>query len=149
MTAKIAVFAFAVVLSAMASGACAEELPGRYTITPMGDGFLRLDTTTGAVSVCSRTSTGFACEGAADDVAALKQEVDRLSRKVEALNDKLAKAEASGEPGAPDSTPPPAGPNLQLPRHALDEMTALFDEMIRRLQDMVRDLKQPEPEKSL
>ena len=36
-----------------------------------------------------------------------------------------------------------------LPQVALDEMTDFVNEMVRRLQDMVRDLKQPEAEKSL
>jgi hypothetical protein len=150
MKASIAVLALALVSLAAVPCAYAEEVPGRYTITPTSDGFLRLDSATGAVSVCSRQSVGWACESASDDISALKQEVDRLNSEIEELRDKLAKAEASPKPAeAAKEPPPPPGPGLQPPRRALDEMTALVDQMIRRLQDMVRDLKQPEPEKSL
>jgi hypothetical protein len=148
MKARVTVLAVAVALLAAAPSAVADDVPGRYTITPTGDGFLRLDSATGAVSVCSPKSGGWACESAADDVLALKQEVDRLNREVDALRDKLAAAEASPKPADAANEPPP-GHDLELPRRALDEMTAIVDEMIRRLQDMVRDLKQPEPEKSL
>ncbi|QPF85489.1 hypothetical protein IC762_03920 [Bradyrhizobium genosp. L] len=58
---------------------------GRYTLSPAGEGFLRLDTRTGAVSTCSNSSSGWACYTVPDERAALDAEIGRL----QADNDKL------------------------------------------------------------
>jgi len=138
-------FALALVLSAAASSSFAVEGPGRYTMTPAGDGFLRLDTATGAVSICRQKLDTWTCESVADDALALKQEVDRLTGENQELKDKLAKAEArEGQAG-----PLPANPSTQFPTLALDEMTDFINKMIRRLQDLVRDLKQQDDGQAL
>jgi hypothetical protein len=52
----------------------------RYKLTPAEDGtFLRLDTQTGATSVCRRKDGRWVCETAADDRRALETEIDRLA----------------------------------------------------------------------
>ena len=131
-------FTLALVLCAATSTCFAGEEPGRYTMTPAGDGFLRLDTATGAVSICRQKLDAWTCEGVADDALALKQEVDRLTGENQELKDKLAKAEAREA----QAGPLPANPSTQFPALALDEMTDFINKMIRRLQDLVRDLKQ-------
>lgn len=138
-------FALALVLSAAASPCFAGEEPGRYTMTPAGDGFLRLDRATGAVSICRQKLDSWACENVADDSLALNQEIDRLTRENQALKDKLAKAEAREA----EAGPLPANPSTQFPGLALDEMTDFINKMIRRLQDLVHDLKQQEAEQAL
>ena len=60
-------FALALVLCAATSTCFAGEEPGRYAMTPAGDGFLRLDTATGAVSICRQKLDAWTCEGVADD----------------------------------------------------------------------------------
>jgi hypothetical protein len=135
-------FALALTLSAAASPCFAGEEPGRYTMTPVGDSVLRLDSATGAVSMCGRKLDGWSCESVADDSSALKQEVDRLTRENQELKDKLAKADANEAEAGPSKVP--ANPYAQFPGLALDEMTDFINKMIRRLQDMVRDLKQQE-----
>ena len=92
MNARLLVLAL--VLSAAASPCFAGEKPGRFTIAPAGEGFLRLDTATGSVSICRQKLDTWACESVDDDSLALKQEVDRLTRENQDLKDKLAKAEA-------------------------------------------------------
>jgi len=149
MKATVSVFALAVFLPVAAPSCFAGDNFGRYTITPTGDGFLRLDSATGALSSCSSKSGGWACESVADDVLELKQKIDSLTRETEELRDRLAKAEASLKAEGSGKEPLPASPAFQLPQVALDEMTDFVNEMVRRLQDMVRDLKQPEAEKSL
>lgn len=131
-------FTLALVLCAATSTCFAGEEPGRYAMTPAGDGFLRLDTATGAVSICRQKLDAWTCEGVADDALALKQEVDRLTGENQELKDKLAKAEAREA----QAGPLPANPSTQFPALALDEMTDFINKMIRRLQDLVRDLKQ-------
>ena len=63
-------------------GAAAQSLPdeenGRYTLSPVADGVIRLDTRTGAVSTCSNTGAGWACHVVPDERAALDAEIGRL-----------------------------------------------------------------------
>jgi hypothetical protein len=63
--------------------AAAQDAPadGRYTMTPAPDGFLRLDTRTGAVSLCTVSGGAAACRAAADERAALEEEIERLTRE--------------------------------------------------------------------
>ena len=58
---------------------------GRYSMTPVADGFLRLDTRTGAVSLCKVENGAASCEAAAEERAALQDEIDRLARQNDAL----------------------------------------------------------------
>ena len=138
-------FTLALVLCAATSTCFAGEEPGRYAMTPAGDGFLRLDTATGAVSICRQKLDAWTCEGVADDALALKQEVDRLTGENQELKDKLAKAEAREA----QAGPLPANPSTQFPALALDEMTDFINKMIRCLQDLVRDLKQQDDGQAL
>ena len=56
-------------------GVRAESMPdgenGRYVLSPVTDGVIRLDTRTGSVSTCSNTGTGWACYAVPDERAAL------------------------------------------------------------------------------
>jgi len=58
---------------------------GRYALSPVTDGVLRLDTRTGAVSTCSNSGMGWACYTVPDERAALDAEIGRL----EADNEKF------------------------------------------------------------
>jgi hypothetical protein len=51
---------------------------GRYSMTPVQDGFLRLDTRTGAVAMCRVVNGAPECRLAADERAALENEIGRL-----------------------------------------------------------------------
>lgn len=54
---------------------------GRFAMTPVPDGFLRLDTRTGQVSLCTLASGQVQCRAGADERAALESEIDRLARE--------------------------------------------------------------------
>ena len=91
-TEKSVVMAAAVSL-ALAGAAMAQSAPdtenGRYTLAPASDGFLRLDTRTGASSICSDKGSGWACLAMPDERAALDSEIGRLSRDNERLKSDL------------------------------------------------------------
>ena len=142
MTIRLLALAF--VLFA-ASPCYAGEDPGRYTMTTVGDSVWRLDSATGAMSICGQKLDHWACESVVDDSLALKAEVDRLTSENRELKDKLAKAEEKEA----EAGPPPANPSTQFPGLALDEMTDFVNKMIRRLQDLVHDLKQQEAGQAL
>jgi hypothetical protein len=78
--------------------AAAQPMPeaenGRYTLSPVPDGAIRLDTRTGAVSTCNNSGTGWACYAVPDERAALDAEIGRL----QADNEKLKAQLAAGEP---------------------------------------------------
>jgi hypothetical protein len=88
----------AVVFSLAGIGAAAaQSMPdtedGRYALSPVDDGVVRLDTRTGAVSTCNNTGTGWACYAAPDERAALDAEIGRLQADNEKLKAQLAARE--------------------------------------------------------
>jgi len=75
------------------AGALPETDNGRYALSPAGDGVLRLDTRSGAVSTCSNTGAGWACYAAPDERAAFDVEIGRLQAENEKLKAQLAERE--------------------------------------------------------
>jgi hypothetical protein len=74
---------------------------GRYALSPAGDGVLRLDTRTGAVSTCNNSGAGWACYAVPDERAAMDSEIGRLqadNERLKADNEKLKKELAEREP---------------------------------------------------
>jgi hypothetical protein len=63
---------------------------GRYALSPVADGVIRLDTRTGAVSTCSNSGAGWACYTVPDERAALDAEIGRLQAENEKLKTELA-----------------------------------------------------------
>jgi hypothetical protein len=77
--------------------ALAQSMPdtenGRYALSPVVDGVLRLDTRTGMASICTDKGTGWACYGMPDERAAFDEEIGRLQKDNEALKAQLAARE--------------------------------------------------------
>ena len=63
---------------------------GRYSMTPIPEGVLRLDTRTGTVSTCTRNGTGWACYAVPDERSAFDAEIGRLQAEVEKLRGQVA-----------------------------------------------------------
>jgi len=86
----------AVPLGGMGAGA-AQPMPdaenGRYALSPVADGAIRLDTRTGAVSTCTNTGNGWACYVMPDERAAMDAEIGRLQDDNEKLKAQLAARE--------------------------------------------------------
>jgi hypothetical protein len=66
---------------------------GRYALSAVPDGVVRLDTRTGAVSNCTNTGAGWACYAVPDERAALDAEIGRLQADNERLKAELAARE--------------------------------------------------------
>lgn len=90
---------------------------GRYALSPAGDGFLRLDTRTGAVSTCTNSSAGWACYLVPDERAALDAEIGRL----QVDNDKLRSELAARAPSAKTDEALPKSDQLKQPKTAEGE----------------------------
>jgi hypothetical protein len=91
------VAATAVAFCVAGSGAAAGSMPdtenGRYTLSPVADGVIRLDTRTGTVSTCNNSGIGWACYAVPDERAALDAEIGRLQADNEKLKTELAARE--------------------------------------------------------
>lgn len=89
---KIAVALFASLV--MTGSVCAQTLPdtenGRYALSPVADGVVRLDTRTGTVSTCTDKGGGWACTIIPDERAAYDAEIGRLLTDNAALKAELA-----------------------------------------------------------
>jgi len=90
-------FAAAALAAAMATSGglvVAQSAPdsenGRYSMTPIPEGVLRLDTRTGTVSTCSKNGAGWACYAVPDERTALDAEIGRLQAEVEKLKGQIA-----------------------------------------------------------
>ncbi len=86
------------------AGSMPETENGRYALSPIGDGVLRLDTRTGAISTCNNSGAGWACYAVPDERAAMDAEIGRLQAdigRLQADNEKLKADLASREPTVP------------------------------------------------
>ena len=102
---KLAVLAFCLAGTGHAlAGALPETDNGRYALSPAGDGVLRLDTRTGAISTCNNSGAGWACYAVPDERAAMDAEIGRLQAdigRLQADNERLKADLASREPTVP------------------------------------------------
>jgi hypothetical protein len=147
---------------AFAAGAVsAQPMPdaenGRYALSPIADGVLRLDTRTGAVSTCTNSGTGWACYTVPDERTALDAEIGRLQADNEKLKAQLAEREPTvpGKIDEPlpktDQLKPPPQPKvaegerkIEIPRieiplpsdRDMDRMVSALEQAWRRLVDI-------------
>jgi hypothetical protein len=135
------VFAIGIIVAALAAPAIAEDTPGdapapRYSFNKVADGFLRLDSQTGEVALCSRQTVGWACLAAPEDRAVLENEIARLRRDNGALKNELI---SRGLPLPAGIMPEPSHGGgkdltLRLPGHAdVDRVMAFVDRIWHRL----------------
>lgn len=82
-------------------GAVAQEAtsPGRFHLERMEGGVVRLDTQTGAMSLCHEKEGNLVCRMAADERAAYEQQLDRLEKRVEALEARSGSGSGLVSPG--------------------------------------------------
>jgi len=66
----------------------------RYTLEKSGQGFVRMDKTTGEMSICEERSGQLVCKLAADERSAFQDVIDRLEGNVKALDERVAKLES-------------------------------------------------------
>src|SRR5438445_1497920 len=126
VAAFVCVFACAnnAVLADPADPATTEN--GRYSMTPVQDGFLRLDTRTGAVAMCRLVNGAPECRLAADERAALENEIGRLQAQNKDLRLK--------PPGPGDAGPPSGLPSEQ----DMDKALSFAERFMRRMMRIMR-----------
>lgn len=108
------------------------DQPGRFVMQPVDGGIMRLDTRTGAVALCTRKGTSFACEPVPDSRAP-ESELARLAAENRELKDRLARLEAEG---------PAARKSLELPSEAeVDKALDYFERMVKKFRDRMKNLE--------
>jgi hypothetical protein len=68
---------------------------GRYRLEKSANGFVRMDTQTGAISTCEDQAGQLVCRLAADERAAVQDEIDRLHKEVTTLDERVDRLENS------------------------------------------------------
>ncbi|MDP2119336.1 MAG: hypothetical protein Q8K28_05470 [Hoeflea sp.] len=119
----------ALVLLMSAPALSQEPIPNRFTMEKTENGFVRLDTLTGELSICSEKSGQMVCRMSADERRAFEETLSDLSARVAALEQRL------------DALAPPSG--LQdIPDEAeLDRALGAMEKMMRRFFGMVEELQ--------
>ncbi|MGD9836441.1 MAG: hypothetical protein AB7F72_01010 [Afipia sp.] len=158
----LAIAATAVMMSAHGAGAQAapDTENGRYTLSPVTDGFLRLNTRNGEVSICTNKS-GWTCRLVPDERAALDTEIGRLQSDNKQLRDQLARRDLGKDSGKTDTpvakgdtdksaqaAPDGKDRNLELqlsPEH--EKLLALIERVWERLIDMANRMQKKLSEK--
>jgi hypothetical protein len=134
----IAIAAVCLSTPVLADDATPDTNGGRYTLNKVTDGFVRLDTQTGEVALCSQRTVGWACQAAPEDRAAFEGEIARLRGENAALKQALL---SRGLPLPSGVTPERSHNNditIRLPDDAdIDRAVAYVSRLWNRFVDAV------------
>ncbi|TCD16553.1 hypothetical protein [Oricola cellulosilytica] len=114
----------------LAGAQAASAQNGRYVMEKTENGYVRMDTATGEMSICAEKSGQIVCKLAADERAAFQDELQRLEERVARLETRL-------EGGLADRVLPS---DEELDR-GLDNMEKFF----RRFLGIVEEFEQGKP----
>lgn len=139
-------------LVAGTSIAAAQDRPGRFTMSPVEGGFARLDTETGAMSICKaqpkdvNAATPWLCQPMGDAAADVQAQTRKLEAENKDLRAEIKRMEdllgLNGD--KPKSEERHAGhpPGLNLPSEAeVDRALSYMERMIKKFQDSMRRLE--------
>lgn len=145
-TARAAVLGLYVAAS---SSSMAQEKPGRYVMSPVESGFARLDTETGAMSLCQAPSkdaaatAGWACTPMIDEAVGQPAQL----RKLEAENSEL-RAEVKrmedllGLNGEKTKAPERPRQEFKFPSEQdVDKALSYFESMVKKFHDSMKRLE--------
>ena len=131
---RLVLVAFATAVLTGAAGA--EDGDGRDRLSPTPEGFLKLDSRSGAVSECKRGPDGYQCRLVPDKQSALQAEIDRLAQENAALRDQLAPV----GPARPERPGESTKPSPVLPRDdEIDRALGYMEKLLRRFMSILRE----------
>lgn len=136
------------------------EAGGRFSMTPVEGGVMRLDTRTGAMSRCGARSGTWTCELLPDDRSAYEAEIGRLNDRIATLERQIARDAPRPPAGVPDiiepprrspdggeRAGPPSEPDAGAPtedgdvRREIDRGMDMAEQMFRRFMRMIERLR--------
>jgi len=132
---------------ALLTGAAArdpDQSQGRFQLRAAeGGSFLRLDTQTGAVSVCQRKESKWVCEPLADERRALEAEIDRLAGENRELSGAVKRLEellGLPDPDGKDKRSKRGSFKFQLPSERdVDQAMDYIGRLLRKFRDKMRE----------
>jgi hypothetical protein len=122
----------------------------RYTFSRVQDGYLRLDSHTGQVSLCSKRAVGWACQMLPEDRNAFETEIARLQDENAVLKKDLP-ARGLALPGdvKPDSALAQRDPIFRIPSDAqIERVKGIIEKAWHRLVEMIANLQKDVLKKS-
>lgn len=135
-----------------AGSALAAEPSGRFRMSPVDGGFVRLDTETGAMALCTGKDQAWTCAAMADDQANLQRRIETLEAENKELREENRRLEEvlglgepkPGDPGKPPAPPPSAGV-FQLPSEQdIDKGFDYIEKMLKKFRDRMKKLEETE-----
>jgi peptidoglycan hydrolase CwlO-like protein len=113
----------------LAASAAYADQTGRYVFQKSGDGFARLDSETGQISLCENKSDQLTCRPATEEKQASQSEIDRLNQKIDRLEKRVADLEKRV-----------VSPKDLLPSdEQVDRTLGIMERFFRRFMDIARD----------
>ena len=147
MTRAIILALGAALLASVAFGQTEESTPaardGRYTLVPVEEGFLRLDTATGHVTRCTGGADALSCRALPDEKRDYEAEIRRLEERVEVLEGRMTNLEV------PPRRQPPATAGDLPSDEEVDRFFTLSERVMRRFFDLARELEREFKEEPL
>lgn len=151
--AAAACFAIGVLTIMAASGSAdaatpsaTPERPGRYSMSPVDGGFMRLDTETGAMALCNKKGESWACEPIAGAPTAPgrseREELERLRAENAEMRATIKSLEelVLGPEGEKRADKPGGG--LQLPSEQdVDKALDYVERMFKKFRDRLKQLE--------
>ncbi|TKT74202.1 hypothetical protein [Aquamicrobium sp. LC103] len=123
---KPLLMAAAILSFAMAPAASAQDVE-RYRLEKTDDGYVRMDTVTGQMSICEERNAQLVCKLAAEERGAYEDRLDEMLGKIEALEERVAKLEGSS-------------PTAGLPsEEEFEQSLGYMERFFRRFMDIVKD----------
>lgn len=143
---------------AAAPRAAGADQPGRYAMSPAeGGGFVRLDTQTGAMTLCRPERSELTCKPVSGDDTAQRQELDRLRSENKALTAEIRRLEelllpperggGSGNSNRGSESRPPASegtkpPGFPIPTEQdIDRAMDVLSRMWKRFQERMKEFE--------
>lgn len=120
----------ATTLVILAAPAAAQEAE-RYRLERTDEGYVRMDTTTGRVSVCRERGDQLVCQMAADDRDAYEADVSALADRIEALEGRVAALEGGGV-------------RLLPSEEEVDRSLGIMEQFLRRFMGVIEDAERDE-----
>jgi hypothetical protein len=129
-----ALFVPALLLAGLAGGSAASgEEVERYRLEKTENGYVRMDTATGEMSICEERTGQLVCKMAADERAAFQDEMDRLQAKLDGIEARVAKLEERAIPEA-----------LLPSDEQVDKSLDIMEKFIQRFMGMMKELDKDE-----
>ncbi|CAN0654108.1 hypothetical protein JF546_08690 [Nitratireductor aquimarinus] len=123
----------ALIVLSMTSGAMAQDAE-RFRLERTEEGYVRMDTRTGSMSICRERSGQLVCSPAADERTAYEEDITALQDRLDALEERLAALENANPQAA-----------SELPSEEEFEQTlGLMERFFRRFMGIVKDFEEEE-----